>query len=358
MEPDITEIDKNFKLDPNVDREGLVFHNALSEPFRIYGLIHENGQYRRFPEAVAKTVSEGVHFLHVCTAGGRVRFKTTSPYIVLYAKLPSICRMPHFALTGSAGFDVYFTGKDGTQEFAGTYIPFFKDETPNSFQHALDFWNNDEKEVTINFPLYSKVSDLYIGLQSTAALSAPSPYIIQKPVVYYGSSITQGGCASRPGNSYQSILSRRFDCDYINLGFSGRALGEKSITDYIAGLDMSAFVLDYDHNAPSTEHLKNTHETMFKAIREAHPTLPIIMMSRPKFRLNQEETNRRQVIEDTYNHAIANGDQNVYFVDNTQLTQLCGQEGTVDGTHPTDFGFYAMAKALEPVFEKIFSHDN
>ena len=80
-------------------------------------------------------------------------------------------------------------------------------------------------------------------------------YRIKKPVVYYGSSITQGGCASKPGSSYESILSRRFDCDYINLGFSGTAKGEDEIVDYIKGLEMSVFVMDYDHNAPTTEHL-------------------------------------------------------------------------------------------------------
>lgn len=357
MKQNIADIDANFKIDPNVAREGLVFRNIQDAPFEVNGLVFENGRYRRFPEAVAKTVSDGVYALHDCTAGGRVRFKTDSPYIAIYAKYASVIEMPHFALTGSAGFDMYITDDDGKQQFAGTYLPFIKEDEKDggkNIQHVIDFWVSKEREITINFPLYSKISSLCIGLKDTASLSAPSPYTIKKPVVYYGSSITQGGCASRPGNSYQSILSRRFDCDFINLGFSGNARGEKSITEYIKGLDMSAFVLDYDHNAPSVEHLRDTHHAMFRAVRDAHPTLPIILMPRPKHRLDKHELERRQVIEETYAQAKAAGDEHVYYIDNLCLTQLCGDEGTVDGTHPNDFGFAAMARALENVFEMVF----
>ena len=112
----------------------------------------------------------------------------------------------------------------------------------------------------------------------------------------YGSLITQGGCASRHGMSYQSIVSRKFNCDYINLGFSGNAKAEDEITDYIKNLEMFVFVLDYDHNAPTVEYLKNTHEKMFKAVRDAHPDIPVIMMSRPKHFLTEEEKERRKVV--------------------------------------------------------------
>lgn len=124
-------------------------------------------------------------------------------------------------------------------------------------------------------------------------------YAVKKPVVYYGSSITQGACASRPGNCYESILSRRLDCDYINLGFSGSAKGEDAIVDYIIGLDMSVFVMDYDYNAPTPEHLEKTHSKMFKAIRAEHPTLPIIIMPRPKFYLNAGQKAMVDIVHNT-----------------------------------------------------------
>lgn len=353
MKNNMAEVDANFKIDTNIAKADIVFHNVRNAPFQTYGLIYEDGQYRRLPEAVARSVSDGVHTLHNCTAGGRVRFKTDSPYVAISAKMISVGQMPHYALSGSAGFDLYVTGESREQRFAGTYLPFLN-EAQDGFEGVIDFWKSEEKEITVNFPPYSRVAALYIGISNAATLSEPTPYTIKQPVVYYGSSITQGACASRPGNTYQSIISRRFDCDFLNLGFSGNALGESGIADYIAGLDMSAFVLDYDHNAPSADHLKNTHTAMFQTVRQAHPTLPIVIMSRPKRYLNREEQQRRQIIEETYQAAKAQGDDHVYFIDNTALTQLCADEGTVDNTHPNDWGFYSIAHALENVLSDIF----
>ncbi len=113
---------------------------------------------------------------------------------------------------------------------------------------------------------------------------------------------------------------------------------------------MSVFVYDYDHNAPTAEYLEKTHEKMFQSIRKENPDIPIIIMSRPKVDLTDDEIKRRSIIENTYKNAIANGDNNVYFLDDQALTALCKDEGTVDGCHPSDFGFDSMAKALEDVF--------
>ena len=149
--------------------------------------------------------------------------------------------------------------------------------------------------------------------------------------------------------SYQAIISRTFNYDYINLGFSGSAKAEDEMIEYIKNLDMSIFVYDYDHNAPTIEHLEKTHEKMFKAIREKNPLLPVIIMSRPKHFLTAEEKVRRGIIETTYKNAISSGDKNVYFLDGEALTLLCKDSGTVDNCHPTDFGFASIAKALSDV---------
>lgn len=125
------------------------------------------------------------------------------------------------------------------------------------------------------------------------------------------------------------------------------------MTGYIKGLEMSAFVYDYDYNAPTPEHLESTHERMFKAIRNKHSDIPVIIMSRPKNRLTEIEEKRLRIIEKTYKNAISAGDKNVYFLDGKRLTELCGEEGTVDGCHPTDFGFASIAKALGEVFGEI-----
>ncbi len=343
---DISKIDKNLAVSTTLGKDDIVFYDADTPPFRVYGVYKDDGKYRRLPEGIAKSVSKNVLHLHANTAGGRVRFVTDSPYIAISAKMDSIYKSSHFPLAGSAGFDMYVSG-----QYTKTFMP--PTDIKDGYESICEFGTCQMREITINFPLYSNVISLSIGLQKDAVVKAAPPYANTKPVVYYGSSITQGGCASRPSSCYPSILSRRFNCDYINLGFSGSAKAEDEIVAYIQGLEMSAFVLDYDHNAPTPEYLAQTHEKMFKAIRQAHPEIPIIIMSRPKHILNEDDSLRLEIIKKTYKNAINAGDKNVYLITGEALTALCGSDGTVDGVHPTDFGFAAMAQAVGAVMEKI-----
>ena len=260
--------------------------------------------------------------------------------------------MSHCAPTGSASFDLYIRNSDGIEQFVG---PFVRDiDKKEGYECVLHPGGTGMREFTINFPTYSQVSALYIGLDENAGVEAPNPYKITKPVVFYGSSITQGACASRPGTAYESIVSRRFDFDYINLGFSGSARGEQVMAEYIAGLEMSMFVMDYDYNAPTVEHLAQTHEPFYKIIRKAYPDIPIIMMARPQFYRNDENVKRYQVIKKTYDNAVNSGDTNVYLLDGPTLMALAQDEGMVDGAHPNDCGFVSMARAVGDVMEKIY----
>ncbi|MBR6794021.1 MAG: SGNH/GDSL hydrolase family protein [Clostridia bacterium] len=345
---DISLIDKNFAVDKEIDKTGLRFYDAEEAPFEIYGVFREGDCFRRMPEAVAATVSDGVRKLHTKNAGGRVRFATDSARIAVRAKLHAIGKMPHFALTGSAGFDLYADGR-----YVKSFIPPFTIE--GGFESVIELETAERREITINFPLYSGVNYLEIGLAEEAEIWEPKPYRPLKPIVYYGSSITQGGCASRPGRSYQSAIERRLNCDYINLGFSGKAKGEPEMANYIKDLPMSVFVYDYDHNAHRSENLLETHEPFFRTVREANPDLPIVMMNRPKFYLTEAEKERRAIIETTYQNALKAGDKNVYFISNEELCALCADEGTVDGCHPTDYGFASMAQAVGDVLEKILN---
>lgn len=346
MTQDITKIDKNFAVKSKIDKPDAVFHHANTPPFRVFGVTFDGDCYRRLPESVAATVSDRVHTLSAHTAGGRLRFQTDSPYIAIRAVMPIIGKMGHFALSGSAGFDLYTDGK-----FVKSFVPPFRIES--GYEGVIDLGRREMRSITLHFPLYSAVSDLQIGLQQGAALKAPQPYRYEKPVVFYGSSITQGGCASRPGNCYTAILSRKLDFDHINLGFSGSGRGEQEIADYIAGIPMSVFVYDYDHNAPDVAHLTATHEKMFQTIRNRNPDLPILILSRPRYRLTEGEQQRLEVIRRTFDNAKAAGDQKVWFVDGPSLMAMAENEGTVDGTHPNDLGFASMARCLEPVFENI-----
>ena len=117
---------------------------------------------------------------------------------------------------------------------------------------------------------------------------------------------------------------------------------------------MSAFVLDYDYNAPTPEYLEETHSAFFNIIREANPSLPVIMLSRPQPNPGDEELLRRDIVKHTYENAVRNGDKNVYFTDGTGILRIFGGDsGTVDNCHPNDLGFFCMAKALEPVLKAV-----
>lgn len=342
------EIDQNFKA-VAFSKDGFSFYNVDNEPFSIYGVYRDGEKYRRMPEAVAKEISDGVHFFHANTAGGRVRFRTNSSRVAISLKMANLNRGNKFTLCGSCGCDLY-----ADDAYVSTFVPPY--DMVDSYESCLPTHSGEWHDYMIHLPLYSEVISLHIGLDEDAGLEAASPYQETLPVVYYGSSITQGGCASRPGLAYEAILSRKFHCDFVNLGFSGSAKAEPRFAEYIKTLPMKAFVYDYDFNAPNLEHLKNTHEAMFRVIREANPTLPIILLSRPKGKLIVDEPERIEVIKTTYRHAVEAGDQNVYFIDGPTLMALCGtegNEGTVDNCHPNDFGFVSMAAALEKVMREF-----
>ena len=342
----ISDIDKNFKVETNINRDNLQFYDIKQEPFRIYGLLYENERFCRIPSDVARNVSEGVYLLHSNTAGGRVRFVTDSPYVAISAKMDGVGKMSHFPLTGSAGFDMYADEGEG-QRYQGTFTPPFDIE--EGYESVIDFPCAKERTITINFPLYSNIRELYIGLDKHSVLRQAADYKYENPIVYYGSSITQGGCASRPGNSYQSVISRRLDANYINLGFSGNARAEERIVQYISDMKMSVFVCDYDHNAPDATHLKKTHMPLYRSIREKQPDLPIIFISAPDVRINSEiYRERREIVRDTFRTAVAEGDDNVYFIDGEELFDGKDWDScTVDRVHPNDLGFYRMANRIK-----------
>lgn len=345
---DISLIDKNLAVDKTIDKEGLSFYDIDSEPFRIYGVKRYGDNYWRLDPEVALATSPGVYRLGSNTAGGRIRFVTNSKRVALIATYSDSYQASHFPPTGTTGFDIY-VGK----RYHATFVP--PVTMPNkAYESVMSFESSEERLVTINMPLYSSPTKVYIGLDDGATLKRAKDYTVEKPVVYYGSSITQGGCASHAGMSYEGIISRKLDINFINLGFSGNGKAEPVIADYIAGLDMSAFVYDYDHNAPTVEYLAATHENMFLKIREKHPDMPIIMVSRPNYAPGVCD-DRFAVIKRTYDNAVKRGDKNVYIYHGRQFfadsEEWC--EATVDACHPTDYGFHIMGEKLCPIIAEV-----
>ena len=349
----IEEVDKNFNVTSQLTEKDIEFFDIKQMQCMMYGAaqMDDNGIYR-LPKPIAGSISEGVDTLTSNTAGVRVRFKTNSDYIAIVAEYSNISKFSHMTLTGSAGFDMYVYENEG-YEFVKAFVPPVGLKDYYASEHYFDC--SKMRDITINLPLYSSVKTLKIGLKRNSELQKSGNYINSKPIVYYGSSITQGGCASRPGLAYESIISRKFNCDYINLGFSGSAMGELKMAEYISHLDMCCVVYDYDHNAPTAQHLAKTHKQMYEIIRKNNPELPIIIASMPWHDKNNCNwaKERRAVIINTYNKAIDAGDKNVYFVDGMKYYESYGMSNcTIDGCHPNDLGFWAMANEFIKVMEK------
>lgn len=346
----LSEIDHNFRVRTGSGRE-FFWIDAETPPICRHGLLpRENGCYRRMPQAVADEVSPGVAELNSSTAGGRVRFRTNSRVIAIRATMPRAGFLPHFTKLGQAGFDLCRCD-GGSYTFVGSFLP----SEVGDYEAEVE---TDGKPHTymISFPLFSRVDRLEIGLYPEAEIDAPEPYRYDRPIVYYGSSITQGACASSPRNTYESLISMRLDCDHVNLGWSGNAKGEARMAEYLASLDPLVMVCDYDHNAPDAPHLERTHLYLYETFRAKHPTTPYVMVTRPIWTPADETEDvraRREAVLRNYQKGLAAGDRHLYFVNGRDLAagewQGCC---TIERTHPNDLGFYRMAKVIGETVER------
>jgi hypothetical protein len=347
------QLDPNFRPQSPVSHEDIVWLDARREPFRIYGLYHPKTEavFRRLPEAVAKATNEGVELFSQYSTGGRVRFQTDSPYLAISAEILKPPFFPTINAACTTGLDLYLE-HNGSQVFVGSFLPSAEGIKSGGFSACIEIdtvaYGTGPHNYTINFPLYNGVRKLFVGLKQGSMLAHGREYRPVAPFVYYGSSITQGGCASRPGMCYQSHISRRFNIDFVNLGFSGSGRGEQPIADYMAGMNMSLFVCDYDYNARTAEYLQATHFNLYRTIRSKNPDVPYLMVSRPAtLRRGAEDAERRAVIEESYRKALAAGDKNVRYIDGRRLFKgIPCEDCTVDSVHPNDLGFWCMAHVI------------
>lgn len=350
---DISKIDKNFALE-NISETDIEWISAHDERFTLCGVYHDGERYVRLPYEVAKATNDGVANLYKHTSGGRLRFITDSPYVAVKAIIDKPDVMSNMPLTGSAGFAIYIGGVYKNTVRAVYSLCRRSEGDTSAIQGIFRRGVSESNFCEVYFPLYNGVREVYIGVKKDSNISRYD-YKKQGRVVFYGSSITQGGCASRPGNDYAAHLSRMLDFDYLNLGFSGSARGEESIASYIASLsDVRVFVLDYDHNAPNVEHLRKTHYPLYATIRAAHPHTPVVFISRPNFLPQRDHIDRRAVIRETYERAMSEGDSNVRFIDGETLFWGEARDAcTVDAAHPNDLGFFRMASVIRPILAEL-----
>lgn len=328
---------------------------AADPRFTVSGLPYfkESGdKWQRLPDRAKAVVPPAVWRLSLQPSGGRIRFRSNTTNVALhvtYANLPNMRNMHAF---GQAGIDVYIDGN-----IKGTLAPRKELEVQNIVARDLE---KKEHDVTIYLPLYIEVNVQSIGLDPGATIDPPKPFAIAKPVVYYGTSITQGGCASHPGNSYQAMLGRRTNTDFVNFGFSGSGKGEKEVIDFVDAVDASCYVIDMAQNNPTVEDFAAHFAPLLAQIRARRPNTPILCTTPiyaateyPWFGAEKINPAMREVIRKAVKARQAKGDRNIQIIEGFSLLGPSQGDGLVDGVHPNDLGFYWMTNGLEPHLRQV-----
>lgn len=356
MKKGIHTLDENMRT-ADVDANGIRWCSSDDTRFRIAGLAWYGSEkrLRRMPMSPLQAIPSAVSALSDCPAGAQLQFSTDSARIALRVTLAAPAGMDHMPQTGQCGFDCYI-GEVGSMRFAGvTRSPY------GAVQYEVPVFTTKmrtQRRITLNFPLYQGVKSVSVGIEDRASLAAPQPFSLEGRIIVYGTSITQGGCAARPGMCYTNILSRQIDAEFINLGFSGNGRGERDVADVIAQIERPRmFVLDYEANCVSTELFRATLPVFIDTLRAAHPQTPIVLISRIRY-ANENvdgaaDREERLAFQRSLVEERRRGDPNIHFIDGSRLLGDDFDACTVDGVHPTDLGFQRMAEGIHAVIAPL-----
>jgi len=316
---------------------------------------HNGNKLWRLPVELQGQVSDDLWACSKCTSGARLRFASRTSTLgiaVDYSPYDTNLELANMDRLGQAGIDLYGDGR-----FWKNVVPAREAEIEGMFFEGLE---PCLRQYTIYLPLYHHLEIKYLLFADDADLLPPAPFALPKPVVFYGTSITQGGCASRPGLSYQAMLCRKLNLDFVNLGFSGLGKGEPEVAQAIAQLDAACFVLDYAQNNPTVEEFQTVYQPFLSIIREAHPETPIILTTPIRYtheEYSEEDRDfqerRRDVVREAYRAGREQGDAHLYLIEGNEL--LADGDGQVDGGHPNDLGFSWMARRMQVTLEQALA---
>lgn len=324
---------------------------------RGLGWYSEDRSFRRLPPRAKDIVPPGVWSNSLCSSGAHLCFRSDTAEMRVRVKVDGASRMHHMPATGQSGVAL-FQGEPYRKRPWGQAFPSPPDNT--EYEGCLfSGVSRIMREYTLYLPLYNGVEKLQIGLSPGAKIAKPSPCVIDKPVVFYGTSITMGGCAHTPDGDYPSIIARRLNLHAINLGFSGAGRGEPEVAGFIAEIAAAMFVLDYAGNADE-KLLRKTLPPFVQILRKKHPTTPILLLSRTlgygaHYSTSSWQTfeARRDAIIHYYSRMRRAGDANIHFIDGNVLAPPCTDLIHSDGGHPTSVGFQMIADRLAPQLENI-----
>jgi lysophospholipase L1-like esterase len=309
--------------------------------------------FDRLPARAQKSVREPVWNLSRHSAGMLVRFTTDAPAIWAdYAVTSPSLAMPHMPATGVSGLDLYADDAAGNTRWVSVVRP----TTQKIKTQLISGLIPGERVYTIYLPLYNGTEYLKVGVPKDAKFEPVAPRK-DKPIVFYGTSITHGACASRPGMPHPAILGRRLKQPVINLGFSGNGRMEKEVGALLAELDPAVYVIDCLPNMLGPE-VSERAEPLVRQLREARPQTPIVLVedrtySNTPFLADRQQRHRdsRAALRAAFENLTTDGFQRLYYLEGEKLLGE-DHDDTTDGSHPSDLGFYRQANAFEPVLRK------
>ncbi|MBQ6986471.1 MAG: hypothetical protein IJQ25_05740 [Oscillibacter sp.] len=317
--------------------KGLRFFDART-PF--FGLP----RFSRLPADAVSPYGRVISLHNSFPAGRALSFITDAPFLEVRALFSLKTNIPYMSIAAVSGLDVY-TRTGGAWAWKRNLSTRY--ETQMSFRERVELGGGD-REVLIFLPPYARISRLLLGFPESASVR-PRNWD-RKPIAFYGSSITQGCAASRPGLSFPNVIARRLDCPIVNVGFSESARAQEGVVSYFSGLSAAAFVVEYDHNA-TVEELRNTHRGVYDAIRRKNPDAPIVFLSRLSGGMSvglEEERARVDIIRAT----VCAARKARFLCGRDILDGFSGAQGDlfVDDRHPNDAG---MALIAERVLETL-----
>ena len=316
----------------------------ILEGTEIPDSLKEN-RYDRLPLSYKEIVRKPVWELSKASAGMSIRFFSNSTSIRVKWTVLNNFKMNHMPETGIKGVDLYFNNK-GNWQYLNTARP---TGIENESKLIKDM-SNEMREFKMFLPLYDGIESIEIGIDSNSVIKRP---LIRNPrsIIFYGTSITQGGCASRPGMAHTNIISRKLNIDCINFGFSGNGIMEQPINDLISEFNPLFYVIECLPNM-STEQVKNRTIPLVETLQKKRPKTPIIFVENflgESSALDKKEealTNEKNAtLKTEYTKMIDSGFINIFYISSENATGD-DHEGTVDGVHFTDLGFIRYADFL------------
>jgi len=336
------------------------FHYFNGLKFNINGKFNNEENFSRLPLKFKNIVRPAVWSLSKNSSGISIRFKTNSPSISVKWELSNFREHSNMSRICASGLDLYCL-VDNKWQYVRSGIPTnFKTE-----QLLVSEMDTITKEFTLNLPLYDGIENIEIGIKKGFEISkSADDYRIKNPIVFYGTSITQGGSASRPGLAYPSIISRDLNVETINLGFSGNGKFENSVGLALCEIDAEMYVIDCVPNS-SPEVIKQNTFNLIKQIRKAKPKTPILLVESIIQEYSYFQKTDKTIfgglkyiqfqnyeLKNAYNKSIEEGIDNLFYLSSDGLIGY-DHEGTIDGTHLNDLGMKRIAGKIENKIKQI-----